>query len=62
MPVSRQKSASRPPSWGADRSVAAGVDFENIPVAIGCRQLPMSSPKIRTGTPAARRWAAIDRP
>ncbi len=44
-PCSRRKSASRPPGTGADRSVAAGVDFKNMPVAIACRQLPITSPK-----------------
>ncbi|GGV09453.1 hypothetical protein GCM10010260_54740 [Streptomyces filipinensis] len=31
-------------------------------MAMACRQLPITSPKMRTGTPAARRWAATDSP
>ncbi|WP_394816019.1 transposase [Streptomyces gibsoniae] len=43
-----------------DRWQAAAIRI--IPVAMACRRLPITSPKIRTGTPAARRCAAADSP
>src|ERR1039457_4749787 len=56
------KSARVSPGRGAARLDAHGVDFRHIPAGIRLRQLPMTSPKIRTGTPRACRCEAIERP
>src|ERR1700733_3885922 len=62
MPVAWQKSASVCPGAGEDRLDASGVDFRHMPVGMFSRQLDITSPNTRTGTPRPRRGAAPDSP
>ncbi len=61
-PAAAQKSARLLPGCGAAMLDADGVDFRNIPTGIFSRQLSIGSPNVRTDSPAAARWAAVDRP